>query len=469
MQILALLLAFPLVVSLIYQEELINQVSFLIPIGVLVVLGSLFSMKKPTPKRLTPKDGLAIVSLVWIIYSLIGALPFVLSQQIPSYIDAVFETMSGFTTTGSSILSDVERLSHSMLFWRSFTHLIGGMGVLVFALAILPAGGGDLVHVMKAEVPGPTFGKLVSRLRHTARILYLIYLVLTLVLIIVLSFGKMPLFDAILHSFGAAGTGGFGIKNSSIGFYQDPYSEIVLGIGMIVFGVNFNLYYFILLKKTKEFFKSEELRWYLGIMIVAMLLIYINIATQFDLTQSTARDVFFTTASIMTTTGYATVDFVHWPLFSHFVLLAIMFVGGMAGSTAGGLKVSRLIVMAKSAAREVRQVISPHRVQTIHFEHQPVSSAVVKSVGSYFILYMLLFVAILGLVSLEAPDFMTAFSATAATFNNIGPGMSVVGPSSNFGFFSNFTKIVLTFSMFLGRLELIPVVILFMPSTYKKH
>lgn len=469
MYVLIILLAFPLVVSLIYQEEFINQLSFLIPMGILLVLGFLLSMKTTDNRRLTSKEGLFIVASVWIVYSLIGSLPFVISQEIPSIVDAIFETMSGFTTTGSSILSDVEKLSHSMLFWRSFTHLIGGMGVLVFALAILPAGGGDLVHVMKAEVPGPTFGKLVSRLRHTARLLYIIYLVLTLVLIGFLVLGDMPLFDSILHAFGAAGTGGFGIKNSSVAYYQDPYSEVVLGIGMIVFGVNFNLYYFILIKKAKEFFKSEELRWYLGIMFGAMLLIFINIAAQFDLTQSTLRDVFFTTASIMTTTGYATADFVHWPLFSHFVLLATMFVGGMAGSTAGGLKVSRIIVMVKSAAREVRQVISPHRIQTINFEHHPVSSAVVRSVGSYFILYILLFVIILGLVSLEAPDFMSAFSATAATFNNIGPGMSVVGPSSNFGFFSDFTKVVLTFSMFLGRLELIPVVILFMPSTYKKH
>lgn len=461
--VMIVLLAIPLIVAIIYRESLLNIMSFIVPMLLVGLLGYILLQTKTNQKRITSKDGLFITASIWILYSAIGALPFVISKEIPSFIDAFFETMSGFTTTGSSILSNVEALSHSMLFWRSFTHLIGGMGVLVFALAILPSSGGDLVHVMKAEVPGPTFGKIVSRLKHTARILYLIYLAMTLVLIIILALGPMNLFDSILHAFGAAGTGGFGIKNTSVAFYNDPYSEVVLGVAMILFGINFNLYYFILLGRIKEFFKSEELRVYLGVIFAAIVLIMINIGFNLE----SLRGVFFTVSSIITTTGYSTVDFGAWPLFSQYVLLGLMFIGGMAGSTAGGLKVSRVIVMFKTAFREIRFVLSPHRVQAVFFEDSPIASHIVRSVGSYFILYSFIFFTILGIVTLNSPDFMTAFSATSATFNNIGPGLSMVGPTYSFSGFSDLTKVVLTFSMFFGRLELIPVAILFMPSTYK--
>lgn len=466
--VMIVLLAFPLAIAIIYRESTLNKMSFLVVMLIVGAIGLLLSHTKTNEKRLTSKDGLFIVSMMWILYSAFGAFPFVISGQIPSFIDAFFETMSGFTTTGSSILSDVEALSHSMLFWRSFTHLIGGMGVLVFALAILPGSSGDLVHIMKAEVPGPTFGKIVSRVKHTARILYIIYLVMTLVLIIILALGPMNLFDATLHAFGAAGTGGFGIKNASVGFYADPYSELVLATAMIIFGVNFNLYYFILIGKVKEFFKSEELRTYLLIMFGAMVLIFLNIGSTYQSIAHSWRDIYFTVSSVMTTTGYSTSDFGTWPLFSQFILLIVMFVGGMAGSTAGGLKVSRIILMMKSAIREVRHVVSPHRVQSIQFERQPIQNHIVKSVGSYFILYMFIFFIIMGIVTLDSPDFMTAFSATSATINNIGPGLSMAGPTSNFGMFNDLTTVALTFSMFFGRLELIPVVILFMPSTYKR-
>lgn len=466
--VMIVLLAFPLAVSIIYRESTLNKLSFLIPMVLVGFIGFILTHGETKERRLTSKDGLFICALIWILYSGFGALPFVISGQIPSFIDAFFETMSGFTTTGSSILRDVEALSHSMLFWRSFTHLVGGMGVLVFALAILPGSSGDLVHIMKAEVPGPTFGKIVSRLKHTARILYIMYLVMTLVLIIILALGPMNLFDSILHAFGAAGTGGFGIKNASVGFYADPYSEIVLGVAMIIFGVNFNLYYFILLGKVKEFFKSEELRVYLGIMFGAMALIFFNIINTYNSVSHSLRDIFFTVSSVMTTTGYSTADFGSWPLFSQFVLLVTMFVGGMAGSTAGGLKVSRIILMFKSAIREVRHVLQPHRVQSIQLEANPVQAHIVRSVGSYFILYMFIFFIIMGIITLDSPDFMTAFSATAATFNNIGPGLAMAGPTSNFAMFNDLSKVGLTFSMFFGRLELIPVVILFMPSTYKR-
>ncbi len=466
--VMIILLAFPLIVALIYREPTLNIISFLVPMVLVGILGYLFLQGKESNRRLTSKDGLFICAILWLLYSLIGALPFVISKEIPSFIDAFFETMSGFTTSGASVLSDVEALSHSMLFWRSFTHLIGGMGVLVFALAILPSSGGDLVHVMKAEVPGPTFGKIVSRLKHTARILYIIYLVMTLVLIVILALGPMNLFDSILHSFGAAGTGGFGIKNTSMAFYNDPYSEVVLGVAMILFGVNFNLYYFILLGKVKEFFKSEELRVYLGIIIGAIILITLNISTSYQSISKAIRDVFFTVSSVITTTGYSTADFGSWPLFSQMIILLLMFCGGMAGSTAGGLKISRIIVMFKTAFREIRAIVNPHRVQAIHFENEPIPDRISRSVGSYFILYSLLFFLIMVIVSLDSPDLMTAFSSTSATINNIGPGLSMAGPTSNFGFFNDFTKVVLTFSMFFGRLELIPVAILFMPSTYKK-
>lgn len=466
--VMILLLAIPLIIAFIYNEPTKNKLAFVYPMIIVGVLGYILSLTKTNEKRLTSKDGLFITASMWIIYSASGALPFVLSGQIPSFIDAFFESMSGFTTTGSSILSNVEALSYSMLFWRSFTHLVGGMGVLVFALAILPGSSGDLVHVMKAEVPGMTFGKIVSKLKHTARILYIIYLSMTVVLIVVLALGPMNLFDATVHAFGAAGTGGFGIKNSSVAYYMDPYSEIVLATAIIIFGVNFNLYYYILIGKVREVFKSEELKVYLGIMFLAMFLIFLNISSSYQSISHSIRDIYFTVSSVMTTTGYSTADFGSWPLFSQFVLLVTMFVGGMAGSTAGGLKVSRIVVMFKSALREIRHVVSPHRVQAVHFENHSLQQHVVRSVSSYFVLYMIIFFVIMGIVTLDSPDFMTAFSATTATFNNIGPGLSMAGPTSNYGMFNDITKVVLTFSMFFGRLELIPVAILFMPSTYKK-
>lgn len=469
LKVYSLLLAIPIVIALIYREAWQNTLSFLIVSVMVGILAVLLSRQKEMENlKITTQEGLLICGLAWLLFALFGSLPFVFSKQIPHFVDAFFESMSGFTTTGSSILSNVEGLSHSMLFWRSFTHLIGGMGVLVFALAIMDSQEQGLVHVMKAEVPGPQFGKLVSKIKHTARILYFIYLGMTGALIILLALGKMDLFEAMLHAFGAAGTGGFGIKNSSIGFYQDSYSEVVISVAMLLFGINFNLFYLMLLGHVKEAFKSEELRGYLVIIGLAVVLIFLNIMHQYSDLLVALKDTFFTVSSIVTTTGYSTVNYQTWPLFSQIILLLLMFVGGCAGSTAGGLKVSRVLILIKSAWYEITHARKPNLMISMHFEQKPIVKSLKSSITSYFALYMLIFFALLVLMSLNTNDFMTAFSSVNATFNNIGPGFNLVGPTANFGWLNDFSKIILSISMFMGRLEIIPVLILFSPKTYRK-
>jgi len=462
-----ILLVFPMLVSLIYKEEPKNIFSFLIVIITLLVLGTICTAKKPKKMGMQAKDGFIIVSLSWIILSFFGALPFVISGEIPSLIDAFFETSSGFTTTGSSILSSVEDLSHSMLFWRSFTHLIGGMGVLVFALAILPAAGLESVHVMKAEVPGPVFGKLVAKMRITARILYGIYLVMTAILIVLLMIGGMSLFDATLHAFGAAGTGGFGIKNNSVAYYDSTYIHLVLSFAMLIFSVNFNLYYLVMIGEIKKIFESEELKLFLTIVSISVLVIFVNLGMADGFSLLKLRDVFFQVSSIISTTGYSTVDFDKWPLFSKMVLLSIMFVGGCAGSTAGGLKVSRIGILLKTSFATLKKVVQPNRVLTIKFDKKSLDDNMISSILHYFVIYAIVFVAILLIVSMDVDSFDTAFSAVVATFNNIGPGIGAVGPVMNFGGLSPFTKIVLSFSMIFGRLEIYPMLIL-LGSFFKK-
>lgn len=455
-----LLLVLPFIVSIIYKESSKNIFSFLTVIAILLSIGFLATMKRPKKMSMQAKDGFVIVALSWIFLSFFGALPFVLSGQIPSLIDAFFETASGFTTTGSSILQDVESLSHSMLFWRSFTHLIGGMGVLVFALAVLPASGLESVHVMKAEVPGPVFGKLVAKMRVTARILYGIYLLLTGVLVLLLFLGGMSLFDSVVHAFGAAGTGGFGIKANSVAYYTSSYIHVVLGIAMLVFSVNFNLYYLVMIGQGKKILESEEFRLFAFIVVSAITMIFIDIGKQNGFSIVLLRDVFFQVASIISTTGYSTVDFDKWPLFSKIVLISIMFIGGCAGSTAGGLKVSRIGILFRTAMAELKRVVQPNRVITVKYEKKALDEVIISSVLHYFVIYIMVFVALLLIVSLDSDSFMTAFSAVSATFNNIGPGFDRVGPMSNFSGFSNFTKIVLSFSMIFGRLEIYPMLIL---------
>lgn len=469
LQLEALLMILPVMVSLLYGEPLRNTFSFLGVIALMFVLTLYPTRSRTKSEHLYAKEGIIITALSWILLSFFGSLPFVISGEIPSLIDAFFETSSGFTTTGSSILTDVEALSHSMLFWRSFTHLVGGMGVLVFALAIVPSTNSSLVHVMKAEVPGPVFGKLTSRLSYTARILYTIYLVMTAVVVVLLLFGGMNLFDALTHAFGAAGTGGFGVKNTSVAYYDSAYIEYVLGIAMIAFGVNFNLYYLLLLRQAKDFFRSEELRNYLSIIGIAILLLCLNLTSSYESLSLLFRDVFFTVASLITTTGYATADFDQWPLFSKQILLLLMFIGGMAGSTAGGLKVSRSMTLMKSGISEAKRVLLPNRVLSIRYEGNILSDPTMREMTNYLVVYVMFFVTAILLTSFDFTDLESSFTAVAATINNIGPGLGIVGPTANFAHVSDFSKLIFSGIMIAGRLEIFPILLLFSRRTWNRH
>ncbi|NMB14892.1 MAG: TrkH family potassium uptake protein [Gallicola sp.] len=465
----ALFMILPLIVALYYRESYLNIFSILFVIGILLVLGLAANFIDNRDMVFGVKEGFAVVTFSWLGMSFFGGLPFVINGQIPSLIDAVFEMASGFTTTGASILTDVESLSQSMLFWRSFSHFIGGMGILVFALAVLPKDVRGTVNVMKAEVPGPSFGKLVSKLDITAKILYKIYVAMTLVLILVLIIAGMSPFDSMIHAFGAAGTGGFSNKAASVGYYNSALIDYILGIGMIVFGINFNLYYMILIGRVRDVFHSEELKVYLFIIIGAVALICFNLRDLYGSFSELLRHVFFTVSSIITTTGYATVDFDLWHPFSRTILLMLMFIGSCAGSTAGGLKVSRIVILVKSAINEVRKAIQPRRVFLITETEKKLPGNIIRSTQNYFFIYMLVFATFLLAVSFDANNFLTAFSSVAATLNNIGPGMSAVGPTGNFAFYRPFVKIMLTIAMIVGRLEIIPILVLFMPSTWKKR
>ena len=463
----AMLMVLPLGVSFIYGESLKYKGAYFGVIMLLIAMGLVLSFKSPENMSIQGREGFVIVALSWILMSAFGALPFVITKEIPSFIDAFFETVSGFTTTGSSIITDLSLISRSNLFWRSFTHLVGGMGVLVLVLAIFPKHSPGSVHVMKAEVPGPTFGKLVSKLSTTARVLYKIYLVMTGIMIVLLMLGGLDWFESSLLAFGTAGTGGFGARNGSILPYNSAYVDIVLAVGMLVFGVNFNIYYFILIGKVKEALSNEELKYYLIIVGAAVALIFINISTTYKSMGHALRDIFFTVSSIITTTGFSTADFGKWPVFSQTVLLLLMFFGACAGSTAGGLKISRVIMMAKMFVAEIKQMISPNRVVSIKYEHKPLDSKVKKGVANYFIVYIGIFTVLLLVVSMTTDDFLTAFSAVAATFNNIGPGLGKVGPAFSFADMTDLSKIFLSFGMLAGRLELFPMLILFAPGTWK--
>lgn len=461
----ALLLMFPCIVAGIYGEK--SGMAILFTALLCLIIGFAFSAKKPTNTTIYLKEGCITTALSWIILSIFGALPFVFSREIPSFTDALFEVISGFTTTGASILSDVESLSHCMLFWRSFTHWIGGMGVLVFLLAIIPMSGGSHVNLMRAESPGPSVGKLVPKLKYTARILYIIYFGMTLLEIVLLLAGKMSLFDSITTAFGTAGTGGFGIKNDSITSYS-PYIQWVVTIFMLLFGVNFNAYYLLFFGSIKQALKVEEVKYYFIIVFASIAIIFINIlqtcASAFDALTAAA----FQVASIITTTGFSTVDFNTWPELSKNILILLMFCGACAGSTGGGIKVSRIIIVIKNLRKELHSYIHPKSVRKIKFEGKPVDHDVVRSINVYFTTFIVIFVTSVILVSLEGYDFTTNFTAVLATFNNIGPGLSLVGPTCNFGFFNPLTKYILMFDMLAGRLELFPLLILFHPSIWKE-
>ncbi|MBQ9427988.1 MAG: TrkH family potassium uptake protein [Clostridia bacterium] len=440
--------------------------AFLLAAGICLVLGLPQVLIKPKTNVFYGKEGFCTVALSWIVLSLFGALPFVFSGEIPNYIDALFETVSGFTTTGASILTDIEALSHAALFWRSFTHWIGGMGVLVFILAILPMTGGSKMQLMKAESPGPAVSKLVPQTRHTAIILYGLYFLLTVAEIIFLRFGHLSLFESATMTFGTAGTGGFGIRNTSAAEYT-PYVQWVLGIFMVLFGVNFNVYFLLIVRKWKQGLKSEELRTYLSIIAAATLLITLNIRQSGLSFADTVRTAFFQVSSIMTTTGFSTCDFDAWPAFSRVILVCLMCIGACAGSTGGGIKVSRIIILFKRAREEIQHYINPRTVTRIRLEGKTVDREVIHSTSAFLITYILIFAASVLLIALEGHDTTTCFTAVAATINNIGPGLSLVGPTSNYGFFTPFSKIVLLFDMLVGRLELFPLLLLFAPKVWK--
>lgn len=460
-----ILMLLPCLTAVIYREK--EGFYYLMTACLCALLGILMSFRKPSNHVFYLKEGCITTALSWIFLSFFGCLPFWATGEIPSFTDALFETISGFTTTGASILSDVEALSHCSLIWRSFTHWIGGMGVLVFLLAIIPLSGGSHINLMRAESPGPSVGKLVPKVKSTAQILYLIYFGLTALEFILLLAGNMSVFEALNTSFGTAGTGGFGIKNDSFMSYS-PYLQWVVTIFMILFGINFNAYYLILFRQFKKAFSIEEVKYYLLIIAIAIGIIFFNIL---DITGNAFKALThaaFQVASIITTTGYSSADFDLWPKTSQTVLVLLMFVGACAGSTGGGIKVSRFVILAKTMIKELRSYVHPKSIQKINMDGKPVPHEVVRSVNVYFITFMLLFAFSVFAISFEGKDLVTNFTAVTATINNIGPGLEIVGPTQNFGHFSIFSKFVLMFDMLAGRLELFPLLILLFPGLWKK-
>ncbi len=452
--------------ALIYHEE--GFIEYFIT-GLFSGVFALFSyFKKPKSKVFFAKEGFMIVALSWLVLSLIGAIPLLLLNEVPNYIDALFEIVSGFTTTGATIMNDVESLSHATLFWRCFTHWIGGMGMLVFALAVLPGAEGNGIYIMRAESPGPSVGKLVSKLSSTAKILYGIYTFMTFLEFICLLICKMSVFESLLIALGTAGTGGFGLLNDSFVSYSSSV-QIVTTIFMILFGVNFNVYYFILAKDFKSAFKCEEMRCYLGIIAISTILIMINIFPMFGNLFDSFKHAFFQVGAIITTTGFASDDFNLWPEFSKTILLILMFVGACAGSTGGGIKVSRVVILAKDFKNSIRKYIYPREVKHIRFEGKRVNDELVNSIRSYISIYFFIFFISLILLSLNNLDFTTNFSGLASCFNNIGPAFNLAGPMSNYNCFNWFSKLVLIFDMLAGRLELIPMLVLVGPFVYKKR
>ncbi len=461
----AAFMVLPGITAIIYQEK--NGLAFLATMVLCLVIGIPLTRKKPDNKVFHAKEGAVTVALSWIVLSMAGAFPFVISGSIPHPVDAMFETVSGFTTTGASILSDVEALSHCMLLWRSFTHWIGGMGVLVFILCLLPLTGGYHMNLMKAESPGPSVSKLVPKVQTTAKILYTIYLMLTVAQVILLLIGRMPFFDAICLTFGTAGTGGFGVRNDSIASYS-TYNQVVITVFMILFGVNFNVYYLLLTKKVMQAARSEEVRYYLGIIAAAIIAIAINTRGMFTSFGRAFQQAAFQVGSIITTTGYATTDFNVWPVFSKTILVMLMFVGACAGSTGGGIKVSRLMILCKSARKELQLYLHPNAVKKIKMDDKPIPHEVVRATNMFLFVYILIFVTSLLLISLDNFDLVSNFTAITATLNNIGPGLGAVGPTGNFGCYSYVSKIVMIFDMLAGRLEVFPLLLLFKRDTWRK-
>ena len=461
----AIFMVLPCITALVYQEH--EFFAFLISMILCLIVGIPLTARKPKNKVFYTKDGCVAVALSWLALCIFGSVPFVLSGSIPHPIDAFFETVSGFTTTGSSILTDVEVLPHCILMWRSFTHWIGGMGVLVFLLSLLPLAGGYHMNLMKAERPGPSVSKLVPKVQQTAKILYSIYIGMTLLQIVLLLIGNIPLFDTLCIAFGTAGTGGFGIKNDSMGSYS-TYCQIVTTIFMILFGVNFSAYYLILTKKIRQALKFEEVRYYFGIIAVAILVIGLNTMHLFQNLGVSIQQAAFQVGSIITTTGFSSADFNQWPALSKTILVLLMFVGACAGSTGGGIKVSRILILCKAARKEFQLYLHPNAVKKIKMDQKTITHDILRSTNIYLTLYLLIFAVSVLLISLDNFDMTTNFTAVTATLNNIGPGLEIVGPMGNFSSFSYFSKCILIFDMLAGRLEIFPLLLLFFKGTWKK-
>ena len=462
----AVLLLLPALVGAVYKE--FSAVFFVVTAVILLVIYLALGRKRPENTTIYAKEGLIIVALAWVCWSLFGALPFFLSGSIPNYLDAFFETVSGFTTTGSSILKDVEALPKAMLFWRSFTHWVGGMGVLVFVMVLTTLDKKNSMHLMRAEVPGPEKDKLLPKSRSTAQLLYGMYFVLTLLEIILLLLGGMNLFDSLIHAFGTAGTGGFSNYAASVAHFNSAYIDGVITVFMILFGINFNLYFFVLLRDVKSVFKNEELRAYIGIIAAAIAMITINIAHMYDSVLEAFRYASFQVASIITTTGYATADYNLWPEVSKCVLMILMVVGACASSTGGGIKVSRALIVMKSIRMELKQMSHPKSVNIVKINQKKLGDDTIRNVYVYLMAYVVIIIVSVLIISLDNFDFATTFSSVLATLNNIGPGVGAVGPVGNFSDFSPLSKIVFCLDMLAGRLEIFPFMMLFSVSVWRK-
>jgi len=457
-----------LIVALINHEK--AAIAFALSIGIIAAIGAALMRIKTPISRIFTRDGFAIVSLSWILVTLFGTLPFLLSGSIPSFIDALFETASGFSTTGSSILTDVEALPKSVLFWRSSTHWLGGMGILVLMIAILPSVSASTINIMIAESPGPSPGKLVPKIRETAKILYIIYIAMTAVLVVLLLLGGMPLFDALIHAFGTASTGGFSSRNAGVSAYNSVYIDVVITVFLFLFGVNFTLYYYLFLKRDfKSVLRDEELRFYFGVVVGAIVLIALNIkGTVYQTIGEAIRYASFQVTSIISTAGFATADFNLWPSFSKIILVLLMLTGSCAGSTAGGIKCVRIVLLLKIIRREITRLIHPNAVQPVKLNGRRVDEETLSGVMAFFFFWMLIIAVSVLIVSLDGKDLVTSTTAVLATVNNVGPGLGAVGPTGNFADFSALSKTVMSLCMLIGRLEVYPIMLLCFPSFWKR-
>ena len=457
-----------LIISLCYGENGVAKAFGWTMLLILVICIALYLICRGAPSAFYAKEGLVCVGISWIVLSLVGCLPFYISQEIPKFVDALFEMVSGFTTTGASILPEVEKLSHGILYWRSFSHWLGGMGVLVFLLAFTGGNGqGFTMHLLRAESPGPNVGKLVPKMRTTAAILYLLYIGMTVINVIFLLLGDMPLFEAVCTAFGTAGTGGFGIKNDSLASFS-PYIQNVTTVFMILFGINFSCYYLLLLRQFGSVFKDEELRVYVGVILVSIVLIVLNVRGMYPTLEETVRHSAFQVGSIITTTGYSTVDFDQWPSFSKTILLLLMVSGACAGSTGGGMKVARILLLIKGLRRNIRQMLNPRKVEVVRNNGAVVDEKILANTNAYLAAYVIIIFAVFLIISLDGYSAGTNFSAVLCTFNNIGPGLEAVGPMCNFAGYSDLSKLVLTWAMLAGRLEIFPILVLFSKNTWKR-